>query len=47
MAKKSKIAKNQKRIDCAAKYYERRIELKKIIRNPETAPEERMVAVLV
>jgi small subunit ribosomal protein S14 len=45
MAKKSKIVKNQKRIACAAKYYERRIELKKIIRNPESAPEDRMAAV--
>jgi small subunit ribosomal protein S14 len=45
MAKKSKIVKNQKRIACAAKYYQRRVELKNIIRNPETAPEERMVAV--
>ena len=45
MAKKSKIVKNQKRIACAAKYYERRIELKKIIRDPESDPEDRMVAV--
>ncbi|NLX27239.1 MAG: 30S ribosomal protein S14 [Lentisphaerae bacterium] len=45
MAKKSKIVKNQKRIACAAKYYERRMELKKIIRNPETEPADRMLAV--
>jgi len=45
MAKKSKIVKNQMRIACATKYYERRMELKKIIRNPETAPEDRMAAV--
>ena len=45
MAKKSKIVKNQKRIACAAKYMDRRIELKKLIKSPETAPEERMAAV--
>jgi small subunit ribosomal protein S14 len=45
MAKKSMIAKNEKRIACAAKYRDRRIELKKIIKNPETAPEDRMDAV--
>ncbi len=44
MAKKSKIVKNQKRIACAAKYFERRTELKKIISNPETDPSDRMVA---
>ena len=45
MAKKSKIVKNQKRMVCAAKYYGRRAELKKLIRDPETAPEERMLAI--
>jgi small subunit ribosomal protein S14 len=45
MAKKSKIVKNQKRIACAAKYYERRMELKKIIRSTESSPEERMIAI--
>ncbi len=45
MAKKSKIVKNQKRIACAAKYYARRMELKQVIRNPESAPEDRMAAV--
>lgn len=36
MAKKSMVVKNQKRIACASKYYEKRMELKKIISNPET-----------
>jgi small subunit ribosomal protein S14 len=45
MAKKSKIVKNQKRIACAAKYYGRRMELKKSISNPETDPADRMIAV--
>ena len=45
MAKKSKIVKNQKRKACASRYYERRMELKKLIRDPDTAPEERMIAV--
>ncbi|HEY5653769.1 MAG TPA: 30S ribosomal protein S14 [Pontiella sp.] len=45
MAKKSKVVKNQKRIACAAKYYEKRQELKKIISNPETDPADRVVAV--
>ncbi|MBN2783773.1 MAG: 30S ribosomal protein S14 [Pontiellaceae bacterium] len=45
MAKKSKIVKNLKRVACASKYYERRMELKKIIKNPETTPEDRIAAV--
>ena len=44
MAKKSKIVKNQKRIACAAKYYDLRMKLKKTISNPETDPTERMIA---
>ena len=45
MAKKSKIAKNQKRIALSNRYYGKRITLKKIISNPETSPEDRMVAI--
>lgn len=45
MAKKSKVVKNQKRIATAAKYYAKRMELKKIISDPETDPTDRMVAV--
>ena len=45
MAKKSKIVKNQKRIACANRYYKKRIVLKEIISNPNTAPEERMRAI--
>jgi small subunit ribosomal protein S14 len=45
MAKKSKIAKNEQRIKCAAKYRELRIELKKTIKSPKTSPEDRIAAV--
>lgn len=45
MAKKSKVVKNQKRIATAAKYFAKRMELKKIISDPETDPSDRMVAV--
>ena len=45
MAKKSKVVKNQKRIACAAKYFDRRMELKKIIANPESDPDARMIAI--
>lgn len=44
MAKKSSIAKNEKRTKLANKYYAKRMELKKIIANPETPYEERMLA---
>lgn len=44
MAKESKIVKNEKRIKMANKYYAKRMELKKIIQNPETSYEDRMVA---
>ncbi len=44
MAKTSSIAKNEKRMKLANKYYAKRIELKEIIRNPETSYDERMAA---
>ncbi|WKD58044.1 30S ribosomal protein S14 [Corynebacterium capitovis DSM 44611] len=44
MAKKSKIAKNEKRKEIVARYAERRAELKAIIRNPETSDEDRLDA---
>ena len=44
MAKKSKIAKNEKRKEIVARYAERRQELKAIIRNPETTDEDRLEA---
>ena len=44
MAKKSKIAKNEKRTEIVARYAERRQELKAIIRNPETSDEDRLEA---
>ena len=42
MAKKSKIAKNEKRKEIVERYAERRQELKAIIRNPETSDEDRL-----
>ncbi|APT91211.1 30S ribosomal protein S14 [Corynebacterium sphenisci DSM 44792] len=44
MAKKSKIAKNEQRKEIVARYAERRAELKRIIKNPETSDEDRMEA---
>ena len=45
MAKKSKIAKNERRKEIVALYAERRAELKRIIAHPDTGPEERAEAV--
>ena len=44
MAKKSKIAKNEQRKEIVARYAERRAELKKIIKNPNTSDEDRLDA---
>lgn len=44
MAKTSKIAKNEQRKAVVARYAERRAELKRIIKNPETSPAERELA---
>jgi small subunit ribosomal protein S14 len=44
MAKKSSIAKNQKRMKMADKYYAKRMELKEIILNPKTSYEEMQAA---
>ncbi len=44
MAKTSSIAKNEKRMKLANKYYARRMELKAIILNPETSYEEQQAA---
>ncbi len=44
MAKKSMIAKNEQRKEIVARYAERRAELKKIIKNPNTSDEDRMDA---
>ncbi|MCC5034032.1 30S ribosomal protein S14 [Streptomyces sp. WAC 00631] len=44
MAKKSKIAANERRRRVAARYAERRAELKEIIRRPSTPPAERLAA---
>ena len=44
MAKKSKIAKNEQRKEIVARYAERRAELKRIIKSPNSSDEERMDA---
>ena len=44
MAKKSMIAKNERRKEIVARYAERRAELKKIIKNPNTSDEDRIEA---
>ena len=44
MAKKSKIVKNEKRKEIVARYAERRNELRRIIKNPNTPDEERLEA---
>ncbi|ALR10347.1 30S ribosomal protein S14 [Mycobacteroides saopaulense] len=44
MAKKSKIAKNEKRRVIVERYAERRAELKEIIRQPSSSHEQRLAA---
>ncbi|MFI9422569.1 30S ribosomal protein S14 [Streptomyces achromogenes] len=44
MAKKSTIAKNERRREVVARYAERRAELKEIIRRPATPEAERLAA---
>ncbi|MDQ1028311.1 small subunit ribosomal protein S14 [Streptomyces umbrinus] len=44
MAKKSKIAKNEKRREIVARYAERRAELKEIVRRPSSTDAERSAA---
>ncbi|MET9057036.1 30S ribosomal protein S14 [Streptomyces antibioticus] len=44
MAKKSKIAKNEKRREIVARYAERRAELKRIVRHPSSTAAERAAA---
>lgn len=45
MAKKSKIAKNEQRRELVQRYAERRVELKKTIRDPASSPDQRAAAV--
>ena len=45
MAKKSKIARNEQRKRTVAHYAQRRAELKRTIKSPDTTPEERAAAV--
>ncbi|MFE0101844.1 30S ribosomal protein S14 [Streptomyces sp. NPDC059009] len=44
MAKKSKIAKNEKRKEIVERYAARRAELKEVVRHPATTPAEREAA---
>ncbi|MFC4029994.1 30S ribosomal protein S14 [Streptomyces polygonati] len=44
MAKKSKIAKNDRRRDTVARYAERRAELKRLVSSPATSEEDRAAA---
>ncbi|BBY62846.1 30S ribosomal protein S14 [Mycolicibacterium helvum] len=44
MAKRSKIVKNDQRIAIVARYAERRAELKKIIRSPQSTAEQKLRA---
>ncbi|MFF7143886.1 MULTISPECIES: 30S ribosomal protein S14 [Streptomyces] len=44
MAKKSKIAKNERRKEVVARYAERRAELKEILRHPSSTEAERLAA---
>lgn len=44
MAKRSKIVKNDQRIEIVARYAERRAELKRIIRSPQSSAEEKLLA---
>ena len=46
MAKKSAIEQNKSRIKKAAKFYQKRKELKQIIMNKKTTPEDRFQAVI-
>ena len=39
------IVKNEKRIACANRYYEKRMTLKKLISDPKTSAEDRMKAI--
>jgi small subunit ribosomal protein S14 len=44
MAKKSKIARNERRKEVVGRYAERRAELKEIIRRPDASADERVAA---
>ncbi|WP_067967178.1 30S ribosomal protein S14 [Nocardiopsis trehalosi] len=46
MAKKSKIARNERRRDVVARYAERRAELKRTVADPRSTAEERAAAVV-
>ncbi len=44
MAKKSKIARNLQKQDCADRYRKKRLELRKIIKSPKSSIDEKMDA---
>lgn len=46
MAKRSKVARNDQRVEVVARYAERRAELKRVVASPFSSSEERAAAVL-
>ncbi|WP_313662544.1 30S ribosomal protein S14 [Cellulosimicrobium cellulans] len=46
MAKRSKVARNDQRVEVVARYAERRAELKRVVAAPSSSSEERAAAVL-
>ncbi|MGW6228449.1 30S ribosomal protein S14 [Cellulosimicrobium cellulans] len=46
MAKRSKVARNDQRVEVVARYAERRAELKRVVASPSSSSEERVAAVL-
>ncbi|GED08322.1 MULTISPECIES: 30S ribosomal protein S14 [Cellulosimicrobium] len=46
MAKRSKVARNDQRVEVVARYAERRAELKRVVASPSSSSEERAAAVL-
>ncbi|MGN6239448.1 MAG: 30S ribosomal protein S14 [Cellulosimicrobium cellulans] len=45
MAKRSKVARNDRRVEVVARYAERRAELKRVVASPSSSPEEKASAV--
>ena len=45
MAKRSKVARNDRRAEVVARYAERRAELKRVVASPTSSPEEKDAAV--
>ncbi|MGM7422297.1 30S ribosomal protein S14 [Cellulosimicrobium sp. CpK407] len=45
MAKRSKVARNDRRVQVVARFAERRAELKRVVASPTSSPEEKAAAV--